>query len=242
MKTKIYISLLASFLFITSYSTGVYATNIYKYYIMGRIDLWELSLNKMEQQYKQNHDLLLLQEIVGTQYGYIAYLLSVKDNSKAEIILENALNHTERLLEQNPTDSKILALRGALMGFTIALNKLKAPFNGPKSLKLIDQSISLNPQNPYGYVERANALFYMPELMGGSKSKAIEVYLKAIDLFEKSSRTKNNWMYLNALMSLSNAYIAIGDSKNAKIILSKTMVLEPSFNWAKKRYEELHEN
>jgi len=51
-------------------------------------------------------------------------------------------------------------------------------------------------------------MYYRPSAFGGDKAKAIKYYVKAVKSFEKQGLVVNNWMYINTMTALGQAYEA----------------------------------
>ena len=77
-----------------------------------------------------------------------------------------------------------------------------------------------------------NMLFYTPKIIGGSRKEAISYYEKAVELIEKSTLKENrNWIYINTLLTLANAYYETGDKDLACDIYARLMEYEPRAIW-----------
>jgi tetratricopeptide (TPR) repeat protein len=112
------------------------------------------------------------------------------------------------------------------------LNKIKAVVLGPESMKHINHAVEIGPERPQGWIEKGNALFYMPKMFGGSKEKALEAYRKAIRLMEEDpARISDNWMYLNLLMILGQSYEETDQLQMAKTTYEKVLQVEPGFTY-----------
>jgi len=132
--------------------------------------------------------------------------------------------------------SMLYAYKSAFIGFNIGISPYKAPLIGKKSLEFVKKSISLDNNNYFAYIQLGNIYYYTPTIFGGSKSDAIKNYLKALDLLEKNSTgLKENWNYLNLLVTIINAFYEIGQYENAKKYCIKTLMFEPEFDWVKNK-------
>ena len=130
--------------------------------------------------------------------------------------------------------SSALAMEGGLIAIKMSLNPMKAPFLGMKSLRLIEESIEADANNPAGWVEMGNAKFHMPSVVGGSYKEAVEKYTRAVTLLEtEKAELKCNWYYLHALVWLAQSHENNGNIAEAKIIYEKLLMIEPEFQWVK---------
>jgi len=110
----------------------------------------------------------------------------------------------------------------------------KGVFYGPKSEKLINKAIKLNPELPQAWIRKASSEFFTPETFGGDIKKSMETYSKAVRLFEANNQDlSTNWEYLDAL-----AWFGISQMKNQKYkeaqgTFEKALQLQPNFLWIK---------
>lgn len=222
-------------LFVILLSITLHASNkdeIYKAYINGNMNLWKTVVDKMEKENAKSNAFKL--ELVNYQYGYIGWCIGQGKNDAARIYLNLANNHISTLEESSYDLSSVFAYKSAFVGFEIGLNKIKAPFIGPRSISHAEMSIQLNNANPLGFVQKGNIEYYMPSVFGGSKQMAIFYYLAALKLMEKNATMMDhNWNYLDLLTKLIVAYAEKEDYKSAKYYCEKTLKKEPNFLWVK---------
>ena len=88
-------------------------------------------------------------------------------------------------------------------------------------------------QNIQAVVDRANALYHTPRLFGGDKKEALRLFQEGVTLIETSKSAKNNWLYLNLLTSIAQAYEAADQKKKAAFTYDKILRFEPEFKWVK---------
>lgn len=209
-----------------------YAARIYQAYVNSRMDHWKEVMDEMEISYRHTRDIDLLYQLTEAQYGYIAYLIGEGNKRDAKRLLEKAEENVEILLGSDRENPKIYCLQGAFYGFRVGLEPIKAPIFGRKSVDANEIAIDLGPYEPQAWLEKANIEFYKPAIFGGSKQRAVPFYEKAIRLFEATpGRTKNSWIYLNALTALATAYEETGAIRQADRVYRKLLELEPSFEW-----------
>ena len=209
-----------------------YKQNIYNAYINSNMDKWKVIIDEMEE--KQSKSDAFLLELINYQYGYIGFSLENNDKKQVKTYLKLAESNLEKLEKTSLFPSYVNAYKSAFYGFTIQLNKLKAPFAGPKSISAAEQSMEQNPDNPFGFIQYANAQFYMPPLFGGSKQEAIKYYKKAQTIMEKDPiEMRNDWNYLNLLTNLVESYIEIKEYDKAEEYFQLILKVEPNFLWVK---------
>lgn len=217
----------------TSYKEE-YSCKFYRAYITGNMEHWPRWIGELKEEYQLDPSPEVLQDIVKAYYGYIAYSIGVNDYEKADDFLEEGEVWIDRLKEVSTYKSAAHAFEGAFLAFEIGMNRAKAVFLGPKSMKQIHTALEINPENPMALVEKGNAEYHMPRMFGGSYAKAAEYYEKAIRQFESNGAQNScNWIYLNALAWLAQSYDKSGEEQKARTTYQKILSLEPDFKWVK---------
>ncbi len=210
-----------------------FKNKIYDAYISNNMPKWKTTIDEMENSKRIDTDFLM--ELVNFQYGYIAYCIGVDKMDEADKYLELAEENLEKLGKTGGESSIISAYKSAFYGYEIGINKLKAPFIGPKNIKYSMLSMKQNPQNPMGYIQYGNSQFYMPPVFGGSKKEAVEHFKIAEKLMEKDkTQLENDWNYLSLLALIGQSYFEMEDYENAKFYYQKALQVEPNFLWVKK--------
>ena len=205
-----------------------YKHDIYNAYINSNMDAWKTLIDVLELKDDKSDALLL--ELINYQYGYIGFCIENDDKKQAKSYLKLAENNLERLEKSSFNPSSIHAYKSAFYGFSIGLNKLKAPFVGPKSVEEAKVSMELNPLNPLGFIQYANAQFYMPAVFGGSKTEAVKYYKKAQSIIENSpTMVKHDWNYLNLLVNIAKSYTEMKEYDKADGYYQLILKVEPNF-------------
>ena len=209
-----------------------YKQDIYNAYINSNMDAWKIAIDKIEQ--KQDKSDTLLLELINYQYGYIGFCMGINDKKQAKTYLKLGENNLEQLQKSSLHPSYVYAYKAAFYGYSIGLNKLKAPFIGPKSINAAKKSMELNPSNPLGYIQYANAQFYMPPIFGGSKTEAVKYYKQAQAIMESDPAMVNhNWNYLSLLVNMAESYTEMEEYDKADTYYRLILKIEPDFVWVK---------
>lgn len=205
-----------------------YKARIYHSYIEGHMNSWKQTIDEMQAQ-KIKPDAFILQ-LLNYQYGYIRWCISKSKKNEAEKYINTANKNIRILEKQHYEPSYVNAYKSAIYAFIIDLHPFRAPFIGPKSLDAAKLSMKQDTTNPYGYLQYAHALYYMPTIFGGSKTKAIQYYLKAEHWMERNpQKLKDNWNYLNLLTILAQAYKNTKQFKKAYEYYQLILKKEPEF-------------
>jgi hypothetical protein len=81
-------------------------------------------------------------------------------------------------------------------------------------------------------MEKGNIEFYKPAIFGSSSVEAAKIYAKSVRLYEADRQgLKHNWLYLNTLRSLADAYIASEMYREANDVYQKMLRVEPRLIW-----------
>jgi len=209
-----------------------YKTAVYEAYVNNTMPVWKQVIDAMEGQESKSNEFFL--ELINYQYGYIGWCLGNKNNKAARHYLTLADDHLRVLEERGYALSLVHAYKSAFYGYRIGLNKLMAPFMGPKSVEYARTAIELDEHNPYGYIQYGNALYYMPAVFGGSKRAALAYFKKAEELMERDETlTRENWNYLNLLVIIGRAYKETDQLEMAGLYYEKILNIEPRFLWVK---------
>jgi len=206
---------------------------MYQAYLSGDMDTWERSIKSLKAQEMKLDDRYSFAML---HYGLIGYCLGRDQKQRARPYLDQVEVIAGDLLKTDPDNPAYLALRGALYGFRISYQPQKSPFLGPKALKKVNEALEKGPDCPQAWIESGNKDWWMPEIFGGSRVKALAGYENAIRLMEKDpALTNENWYYLNVNMILANWYEARGRTFDAREIYRKMVAFEPDFTWAKEK-------
>ena len=88
----------------------------------------------------------------------------------------------EKAVALNPKSSDAHQLLGDLLSQLIPHVFGGGMRYGKRSTDELDKAIELNPKNVNAYVSRAISYYYTPDSFGGSKSKAVEMLKKAVEI------------------------------------------------------------
>jgi len=214
-----------------------YSTKIYEGFISNNMQLWQRTIDEMQ---KAKHITL---ELINYQYGYIAWCIANDKISEGRKMLELANENLEMYFSNREKSAEYFAYKSAFLGYEIGLDKYKAPFVAKKSQEYLNKALFLDPNNYFVYLQKGHADFYKPSIVGGSKTRAIEYYKKALILYEKNYYNKKDWNYLALITDLIKAYMDINNYSEAKIYAEKALKVEPNYKWVKEDlYPEILKN
>ena len=211
-----------------------YNKRIYNAFINGRMDLWEHNMIQMEEEYLKERNIQDLYDLTYTIYGYIAYCIVTGDKNKARYYLDKARKYVNILLKYHSSQAEIYSLEGAMYGFEIGLNPVKALDYGIKSIKSLNKAVDLDKNNARVLMELGNMKYYTPKILGGGLKKAIYYHEKSVSMFESGEEDlKGNWLYLLVLTNLGRWYSEDQRLSKAREIYKKILDIEPDYIWVK---------
>jgi len=192
-----FVSLIVLLMFPTFFATAqkkdlaYYQCAFFESYKAGTMAPWPALIAEMEKANVQDTEWQT--EMVKAIYGLVGYQIGQGEKDAARKYIDKSDDLLEKLLEKNPKNARLHALSGAFYGFKISLAVYKAPFLGPKSLSHIERAISLDPNEPTGYVEKGNSLMYRPAAFGGDKEEGLALFRKALTLMDAQAGEKCDW-------------------------------------------------
>ena len=220
---------------VTGQGTAIYNTRLYQSYIQDEMYLWKGIIAEMNSEYDTKGDLALLYDLCFTYYGYIGYLISQEEEKAAKSFLDRAMERTGELETALDGRPEVLALQGALIGYRLVLSKFTAMFLGPKAYKYISSAYESADTCFNCNVEMGNMRFYTPKFLGGDKTEAIQHYKKAVAILETSKlKSEHNWIYMNTVLLLANAYKETGQKEPACELYKQLLEYEPAAEWVRK--------
>jgi hypothetical protein len=107
------------------------------------------------------------------------------DITRRQKYLDHALKLVDEGIKIRPEESEFLVLKVLAYYGEMAIDPSKGADLYPKTVELLEQAKTLNPNNPRVYLTQGEALFGMPEAFGGGKDKAKPVLLAAKERFDK---------------------------------------------------------
>lgn len=230
MERKKHLLIVLMIMGISIVASSQYRTAIYEAYASGDMKQWKELIHEMDRSKNQQSAYVL--ELINYQYGYIGWCLGTNRKDEAKYWMEKMEKNMELLEKRKYQPATIEAYRAALIGYKIGLNRARAPFIGGRSIEHAKNAIRLDSNNPLGYIQYGNILFYTPGLFGGSRDESISNYLSA----EKKMLARGvekDWNYLSLLTSIAESYYKMGEKSKALLYLEKALKVEPAFQWVK---------
>ena len=168
------------------------------------------------------------------QFGLLSSTMRWQNEDLFDEYYKDTEKNLEEIIEADKKWAEPYALLSAIYGLKMGYSPLQAMFLGGKSNNLIEKAKKLDPTSPLAWKVLANAKFFTPTAFGGDIDESIEAYEKCIALYEaRPELLKQNWMYLDALAFMGQAYMKNGDAGKAIAVYEKALAAEPEFGWVK---------
>ncbi len=198
-------------------------------------DRWkQFTANVSAQANKDTENKILNFELALAQLGLLSATMRDKDEDLFDEYIDDTEQNLDKLIEKNKTWGEPKAVLGAITGLKIAYSPIKGMFLGPKSQELLEKAIKESPSSPLTWKLYGNSKLQTPEAYGGDIKEAIKAYEKAIALFESDTTSLPfNWLYLDTLAFLGQAFTKDGQRSKAIAIYEKALTVEPNFSWVK---------
>jgi len=154
----------------------------------------------------------------------------------ARTSLQNAIDHIEIALERSSDEAEILSLAGGCYGRMIGFSGMKAMSYGPKSSRLHQRALKLDPNNPRVLLFSAIDLFYKPGLFGGEKEKALQRTRQAAlgySVYENREISQPTWGHPDAFAWTGFIHQELGEVDQAEMAYGKGLEINPEYGWIK---------
>lgn len=199
-------------------------------YFAEDLEVWRAAIDRID-----DTDTAALRGMANYEYGYIGFCIGRERFDEAKSRIATMKRHLNTL-EQSGYDTAMLNLyRSALCAFELSMNRWKFATLGVESVRLANLAYEQAPENPFVLSLKGNTDFYRPALAGGSKKRAIELYEKAVALYERQQLT-DQWNYYATLLTLAQAYEKTDDREKAKAVCRKLLEAAPEFKYVRDKY------
>lgn len=124
-------------------------------------------------------------------------LMQLNQVSQLDDIAKEAQNYIDKAEALSPNNAEIYILKKMNHGLKMMVNPMERwQTEGQAAQVALDEAKKLDPENPRISILEAEDLYYTPEQFGGSKTKGIELFKKALEQFKTyniKSSVDPNW-------------------------------------------------
>ncbi|HCZ34409.1 MAG TPA: hypothetical protein DHV26_00615 [Cytophagales bacterium] len=204
---------------------------MYQAYLQRSQALWEKALATQLKQANTTTEKLRLAFVY---YSLLNGTMATQNETLFDKHVDAAKELIKELIDQNPKSGEAAAMLSGIYGNEIAYSSMKGMFLGGKSSGLADKGIKLEPASALVWRIYGTNKYYTPAAFGGDLEEAVKAFEKSISIFESKPDTlKQNWLYIDTLALLGQAYAKSGATDKAISTYEKALQQEPSFGWVK---------
>jgi tetratricopeptide (TPR) repeat protein len=206
---------------------------MYQAYITQKKELWKKSVELAIVEFKQKPTDAHAHLSLGVaHYGLLLSTMSTEDEDLFDEYVSATKDRLKEIIDRPSTAAEGKGLLSAVLGLQIAYSPMKGILLGGKSSNLAADAKELAPTSPLAWRFYGINKFYTPSTFGGDIKEAIVALEKSIELFESTSISKN-WLYLDTLALLGQAYTKAGEKSKAIATFEKAIAAELGFTYAK---------
>ncbi len=198
-------------------------------------DVWKSAIATRKEELKRApRDRQRQFQVALAQFGLLSSTMRKRDEDLFDAYYDETEDLLKSITDEDKKWGEPMALLSAVYGLKMGYSPMQGIFLGSKSSSLVEKAKKLSPTSPLVWKVAANAKFFTPEMWGGDLAEAIEGYEACIKHYEAQSETlKFNWMYLDALAFMGQAYVKNGENGKAITAYEKALRQEPEFGWVK---------
>lgn len=150
--------------------------------------------------------------------------------------LNQGLDHLEAATEADPQFADAYALLGSLLGQKAGYQPMRSMFLGPKSDRMFEKALDLEPENPRVVLLKAVSHYYKPRMFGGSRRKALEGFEHAAALAEVAAYddpARPDWGHADAYAWIGLAHMDADRPEQAQAAFDQALRIDPDYAWVK---------
>ena len=205
MKTLQKTILALAITFTTTYS---FAQTAYEKAMLAKVQTIEMPKANLDDYTAQANDFARIgdkEKTLWQPYYYAALSIIKKGrelmqkNQVAQLddVAKEAQNYIDKAEALSPNNAEIFLLKKMNHGLKMMVNPMERwQTEGQAAQVALNEAKKLDPENPRISILEAEDLYYTPEQFGGSKSKGIELFKKALEQFKTykiKSSVDPNW-------------------------------------------------
>ncbi len=233
MKTTFFFALLAVCL--TSAAQHSLDEKMYHAYLQRNPAEWITVVDQSKKEYNQSPtDATRKFKAAFAHFSLLSSTMVTKDEDLFDKYLDETKDLLKELIDKNQYAAEAKALLSATYGLQMGYSPMKGILLGGKSSKLADEAKTEAPLSPITWRVYGSSKYYTPASFGGDLNEAIAALEKSVKLFEnKQEVLKHNWLYLDTLVLLAQAYSRNNENAKATSLYQKALSIEPGFFYAK---------
>ncbi|MFN5429337.1 MAG: hypothetical protein ACK498_01205 [Cyclobacteriaceae bacterium] len=231
----IFVSLLLIVTLISTPTMSQSANDLmYQAYITQKKELWKKSVELATVEFKQKPTDAHAHLSLGVaHYGLLLSTMNTEDEDLFDEYVSATKDRLKEIIDRPSTAAEGKGLLSAVLGLQMAYRPMKGMLLGGKSSNLAADAKELAPTSPLAWRFYGINKLYTPSFFGGDIKEAVLALEKSIGLFESATKISQNWMYLDTLALLGQAYTKAGEKAKAIATFEKAIAAEADFTYAK---------
>ncbi len=211
------------------------AETMYQAYLLQDKALWKKAVEERTKQVNQSpSDASKQFKLVFAQFSLLSSTMATRDEALFDEYLDTEKELLKSLIDNPKTAAEAKALLSATYGLQIGYSTMKGITLGGKSSSLAAEAKTLAPTSAIAWRMYGGSKYYTPSAFGGDVKESIVALEKSVNLFErKPEELKSNWLYLDTIVLLGQAYLKNEEKAKALVTYEKALGVEPSFSYAK---------
>ena len=170
-------------------------------------------------------------------HSIVNYLLGrTNEKEQASRHLKSAVEHLREAIRLDPRSAEAHALISSAYGRQIALNPVKWIFLGRRVGKALEKAREIAPDNPRVVLCAALSDYNTPQVLGGSKERGMQGFLRATELFAlglPADPFQPEWGHSQAWAWLGIAHRDRGERELARAAYERALEINPEFGWVR---------
>jgi tetratricopeptide (TPR) repeat protein len=220
---------------------------MYRAYLHADKALWKKAVDgRMKEAKKYPSDASKQYDLAFAYFSLLSGTMATKDESLFDEYIDPAKELLKVLIENNKVAAESKALLSATMGLQMGYSPMKGIMLGSKSSSLAQEAKTQAPLSAIAWRFYGSNKLYTPSAFGGDSKEATVALENSVKLFEsKPEELKNNWLYLDTIVLLGQAYAKADNREKSIATFEKALLVEPQFNYAKQllaKTKKNHEN
>lgn len=168
-------------------------------------------------------------ELCNYLYGFLSVAVEKEGKEVVERWFSLWIQYLSELEKAGTALSTTLVYRSALAAYKTMLYPGKAVTYAVQSMKLVDQALEADAENPLAVGLKGNMKFYTPAIIGGSKREAVEYYSRAVAILEHECLPVYRWNYTALQLCLVEGYEKTNQLDKAIALARKCLAANPDY-------------
>jgi len=202
-------------------------------YTLNSGTLWKELIKEIEsmEEFESNADLQF--EWVRCHYGLAGVYMSEYDTENGSKVVAEGIKMNSKLLKQDENNADYHSMMSGLYGLQIGFAPMKGMTLGSKSDRHVRKALKIDETNGFAWLQQGSSYFHTPSFFGGDMEEAVKSYEQAVILTRDENDFDTNWMWLEAMTWLGQAYAKNDQLDEAEKTYLAALKVFHDFAWIK---------